>query len=104
MKRLAERLSGVPPARPKLRIVGSDEPPPPDEAIIRDCRHSRIKWLAKAYDLQWLVDQHCVGNRPDMLSFAALEALHRDMERARECVAEGIAFDDAGLVKHMGAL
>jgi len=93
-------LGGVPQARPKLQLVSADYQPPPDEIYLRECRLRRIKWLVKAYELQWLIDQHCFGlKNVHVLDSPALQALHRDMERARECITEGIGFDEAGLVK-----
>lgn len=93
---------GEAPARPRLKLVGAVVQPPEEheDAVTRDCRLKRIRWLAKAYGLRWLVDQHCFGRSgPDELEAAELAALHADMERARECAAEGISFEDAGLIR-----
>ena len=98
---LMEELSGAPRAKPRLSLVGS-EPPPAivDDEITRASRVNRIRWLAKAYRLQWLVEQHCFGCAGiESLGQDALRALHRDMEIGRECVVEGNSFDDAGLVR-----
>lgn len=68
--------------------------------ITRDLHRKRIRFLAHGYRLQWLVDQALlkVGRLED-LSDAGLLSLHADIERARECVMEGVSFDDAGLVR-----
>lgn len=102
LRKLSERLSGAAPVKPTLRIVGGPCLPPVsvDDAVTRDCRLKRIRWLSKAYRLQWLVDQHCFRlGGPAELNGEALAALHKDMERARACAAEGIPFEDAGLIR-----
>lgn len=93
---LGERL----PVKPSLRVVGTTPFQEAPEDTVRECRIKRIKWLAKAYRLQWLVDQHCFGlMRVDHLDSEALKRLHGDMEFARECRVEGTGFDEAGLVR-----
>lgn len=100
-KMFMEEFGDVAPARPRLTLVGAaprvaDE----DDPVTRQCRLNRIRWLSKAFRLGWLVDQHCFGLAgPDCLDHRALEALHRDMERARACAAEGISYEDAGLIR-----
>lgn len=56
--------------------------------------------MAQAYRLQWLVDQETwrVG-AVDRLDDADLLSLLQDMERARDCLRDGIPYDDAGLVR-----
>lgn len=46
------------------------------------------------------MDQHTF-NLPgiESLSDHGLSALLQDMERARECIAEGVSFEDAGLIR-----
>lgn len=101
IKKMVLEGLGEAPARPRLRLVGAIVTPPEHEdAVTRDCRLKRIRWLAKAYGLRWLVDQHCFGRSgPDELGASELVALHSDMERARECAAEGISYEDAGLIR-----
>lgn len=96
-----EELSGAPRAKPRLSVVGSAPPPAVvDDEITRLSRVNRIRWLAKAYRLQCLVEQHCFGVAGiESLSQEALRELHKDMEVGRECVIEGISLDDAGLVR-----
>lgn len=99
---LADKVRGG--ARAKLRVA-KNEPSATedDDAVTRECRLKRIRWLAKAYGLRWLVDQHCFGRSgPDALGKSELCALHADMERARTCAAEGISFEDAGLIQSVG--
>lgn len=89
--------------RPKLRLV---VPPTPKllDPIFRDAHLKRILHLQRAYRLQWLVDQATFN----VASLSCLEdcdlmRLLADMERARECISDGISFDDAGLVRAIGA-
>lgn len=77
------------------------EPPyrgrPPRDAIIR-----RIRWLADNYALGWLIDQaRWPDRRLSDLDDTELTELLAQTERARECWIDGIAFDDAGLVRHL---
>lgn len=92
-------------AKPKLRLVDLPERAPRNEQeidpITREMHCRRIRYLAGAYRLQWLVDQatfHC-ANIED-LSDEDLLKLHRDMDRARECPIEDVSYEDAGLVRN----
>jgi hypothetical protein len=59
-----------------------------------------IGHLRKRYGLQVLVDQAIFGKGSvDMLDDDELVALHKDLERARECAADGITLEDAGLLR-----
>lgn len=75
------------------------------DEITRDACIRRIRYLRKAYGLQWLVDQ-ATFNRPalETLEDSELSALLSTMEKARECAVEGIAFEDAGLVRDTSRL
>lgn len=72
-------------------------------------RESRLRWmraLVRAYrpfgmDLIWkqaLIGKHSA----DDLSDDELMQLHRDIDRARECLADGITFEEAGLLRSHG--
>lgn len=95
---LAEKVKRKP-AKPKLRVVTTAKPSIYD-SITRDSVLQRIRYLSKAYCLQWLIEQ-ATFNRAnvDCLEDHELGALLRDMERARECLVDGVSFDDAGLVR-----
>jgi hypothetical protein len=57
------------------------------------------------YQLGWLVEQ-ATFNTPgvDTLDDSQLSTLLQQMERARECIAEGVSFEDAGLVANTARL
>lgn len=86
-------------AKPKLRLV---VPPTPKllDSISRDAHLNRIYFLKRRYGLEWLVEQETF----DVASASCLEdcdliRLLSLMERARECIMDGISFEDAGLVR-----
>lgn len=49
--------------------------------------------------MQMLIDQACFGLAGiEQLNDQALIDLHRNLERAEDCIRDGVAFDDAGLL------
>ena len=102
-KMIATHLENAPPAKPNLRLIELPERKPRDigmDAISREMHYRRIRYMAGAYKLQWLVDQatwECT-NIED-LSDEELVELHRDMDRARECPQDDVSFEEAGLVR-----
>ena len=87
--------------KPRLRVIPRPRPTIFDnitrEAIIR-----RICQLRRSYALDLIFDQG-VFNTAGLATLEddALIAMLQKMERARECIAEGVAFDEAGLVENM---
>lgn len=58
--------------------------------------HIRRRWGPA---IQVIIDRACFhAGSIDALPDAELVQLHRNMERASECLREGITFEDAGLV------
>lgn len=100
---IAKEISGAP-ARPKLRLVTADDfEAPKSDPVTRDCRLQRVRWLSKTYQLKWLVGQHTFGRSGiDCLEDGELADLHSEMERARECIVEGIPLEDVGLIRNIG--
>lgn len=96
---IAARVNGTRPAKPRLRLLTPARPTIYD-SITRDSILARVRYLGRAYGLQWAIEQACfnVAN-VDCLEDNELGALLRDMERARECLNEGISFDEAGLMR-----
>lgn len=88
--------------RPKLRLI---VPPTPKllDPIFREAHIKRVLFLQRAYRLQWLVDQACFNAASlSCLEDCDLIRLLNDMERARECIADGVSFEDAGLIRSLG--
>lgn len=106
LRELAEKMAAVMEgerAKPKLRLI--DLPPRPVredcmDPLMRESHYRRIRYLAGAYRLQWLVDQATFGvaNIED-LTDEELIKLHHDMDRARECPVEDVSYEEAGLVR-----
>lgn len=89
--------------KPKLTIVqvAPEARPKYYDAITRQSIITRVRYLCRAYHLKWLLDQEtfniaCI----ECLDDGELRALLTDLERARECIAEGVPFEDAGLVRN----
>jgi len=71
------------------------------DPISRDALFGAIRDLSRLYSLQWLVRQelHAAGCILECLSDEDLVGLQEKLHRARECILEGISFDDAGLIR-----
>lgn len=101
-KMIAAQLEGAP-KKPVLRLVELPAKEPRDvgmDAIQREAHYRRIRYFAGAYKLQWLVDQ-ALFNHANLedLPDEDLIALHRDMDRARECPEFDVSFEERGLVR-----
>lgn len=98
---IAERIQQRRADRPKLRLVSREDfHAPAADSVTRECRLQRIRWLARTYSLKWLVNQHTFGLASiDCLEDADLLECHRELEKARECIAEGIPLEDVGLIR-----
>lgn len=100
---LCARVDAVRAERPRLKLISPETALPSArqmDAILRESHIKRITHLKRFYRLQWLIDQATfkVGSI-DKLGDEDLAALLADAERARECIADGVSFEDAGLVR-----
>lgn len=103
-RRLAARtatLRGDAPAeRPTLRLVPRE--PETMDVIVREShcrmiRHFRRRW---GHPMQLLIDQACFGYTGiEALPDEDLVQLHKDLERAEDCMRDGVTFEDAGLLR-----
>ncbi|RZZ90629.1 hypothetical protein [Pseudoxanthomonas winnipegensis] len=67
------------------------------ESHCKMIRHFRRRW---GVCMQVLIDQACFG-LPGLESLGddELIQLHKDLERAQDCMRDGVNFEDAGLLK-----
>lgn len=108
-QRLAARtavLRGDALPRPTLRAV--DVPPTRQmdgfrmdvvlrESHCRMIRHFRRRW---GQPMQLIIDQACFGVMGiEQLPDDDLIQLHKDLERAEDCMRDGVTFEDAGLLR-----
>ncbi len=50
--------------------------------------------------MQEIIDQACFGySGIEKLPDAELVQLHKDLERAQDCMRDGVSFEDAGLLR-----
>lgn len=100
LEKLQERIAAAPPVnRPVNRRV---TPAVWMDAIVREAHERMIRHLLWRWGrpMQMLIDQACFGlSGIEDLDDNAVIALHRDLERAQECMRDGISFEDAGLLK-----
>ncbi|WP_322547235.1 hypothetical protein [Stenotrophomonas geniculata] len=119
-QRLAARTEQLrserPPARPALHLVRGTKAIDPDEILAAGCRGQSaimVEWHCRMIRNirrrcgeagQHIIDQACRGVAGiESLPHEDLIQLHKDMERAEECLREGISFHDAGLLRtHYG--
>lgn len=101
--RIAARLGSPPPraasGSPRLILPASARDPNALDELTRARHERRIRFIVGRYGLQWLVDQHLDGDTLERAADAPLLRLLRDCEKALKAVAEGVSFDDAGLVR-----
>lgn len=112
----AQRKMGV---KPQLAVVGSAKQPDSKQAQpgaaaeaqkpgrmdylyreshFRMIRHIRRRW---GCSMQVIIDQACFGLAGiEQLPDEQLIQLHKDLERAQECMRDGVSFEDAGLLKN----
>jgi len=109
-QRLAARtaaLRGQGSQQPKLHVVREPSPAAPlaafrmdfvlRESHIRMIRHFRRRW---GHPMQLVIDQACFGYMGvEQLPDDDLIQLHKDLERAEDCMRDGISFEDAGLLR-----
>lgn len=108
LRELASRMakamgSEVGSDRPRLRLVKPQPPPRGMDDLMREShckmiRHFRRRW---GYPMQMIIDQAVFGLAGiEQLDDEALIQLHKDMERAQECMLDGVSFEDAGLLRY----
>lgn len=90
---------------PQLRLVGNpveSSRPRRFDSITRASHIDRIRYLSRGYGLNWLIEQ-ATFDRPglDSLDDDELIQLHRDMDKAMDCIRDGVAFEDADLVRRL---
>lgn len=103
-KAIADRVRNG--KRAKVRPTLYAVPVPPVSAGLDDLtrashckmiRHIRRGW---GQPMQQLIDQACFGLAGiEQLPDDALIDLHRDLERAQDCMRDGVTFEDAGLLR-----
>ncbi|HEL2957123.1 TPA: hypothetical protein UL931_000320 [Stenotrophomonas maltophilia] len=108
LKELASRMAKAMEAevhsdRPRLRLVKPQPPPRGMDDLMREShckmiRHFRRRW---GYPMQMIIDQAVFGLAGiEQLDDEALIQLHKDLERAQECMLDGVSFEDAGLLRY----
>lgn len=103
LQELAGIMAGrVEQIRPRARLQVVRPQARSFDGITRDSVLQRIRDLQRMYRLGWLVRQETF-DRPgvDALEDDELSALLRKMEHARECISDGVSFEDAGLIRDM---
>jgi hypothetical protein len=93
-----------PKARPNLRVVQNDglflAPSMCElerESHRKMIRHIRRRW---GHAMQQVIDQACFGLAGlEQLDDDALVQLHKDLERAQDCIRDGVSFEDAGILR-----
>lgn len=96
---LAETVKGVRPAKVRLRLV---EPPRPTmfDSITRESCLRRIRYLVRQYRLRPLLDQEMFDTPGiDCADDAEVARILRLLEKAAECLREGIPLEDTGLIR-----
>jgi len=108
----AQRKMG---AKPALALVRSERRPerqtPAEmlaaaqtrmDVLVRESHCRMIRHLVRRWggQMQVVVDQACFGLAGiEQLPDDDLVQLHKDLERAQDCIRDGISFEDAGILR-----
>lgn len=88
--------------KPALRVV--EGKPAGMDVIERESHLRFIRSMRRAYrhvGMDLIINQATLGKGTiDDLTDQELVQLHRDMDRARDCLRDDISFEDAGLIRH----
>lgn len=91
--------------KPALKLVASKADPAAGmDAIERESHLRFIRSMRRAYrqlGMDLIVNQATLGKGTiDDLTDEELVQLHRDMDKARDCLRDDVSFEDAGLIRH----
>lgn len=97
----------LPAPRPRLRAVGEAGNAAVALSEVERQTHVRMIRALKRhwhpYGMGLIVDQATLGKGTvEDLTDDELVQLHRDMDRARQCIQEDVSFVDAGLLREVG--
>ncbi len=108
----AQRKMGV---KPKLTAVGSAKPAEPEavpvpcakptmrmDVVLRESHYRMIRHFDRRWGapMKLLIDQACFGYMGiEHIPDDDLIQLHKDLERAEDCMRDGVSFEDAGLLR-----
>jgi len=92
--------------KPKLKVVGTE--PAQMRTMDAVTRESHVRMISclrrfyRPYGMDLIVNQALIGKGSvDDLDDDELVALLRMIDRARECIADGIGFEEAGLLREV---
>lgn len=100
LERLHERIAAAKPVAsgPRLKVVRGEMDSVTRESHIRMI--SSLRKFYKPFGIDLIVNQALIGKGGlDDLGDGELVALLRSIDRARECISDGISFEEAGLIR-----
>lgn len=106
-RRAGELRDGAGP-KPSLKVVPLRpvKPAPLMDEITRDSHIQWIRAIVRAYrpmGMDLILKQALIGRAGlDDLTDEEVLQLHRDTDRARDCISDGITFEEAGLLRSHG--
>lgn len=106
----AQRKMGL---KPSLAVVGNAKPAKPSavaplapamrmDVVLRESHYRMIRHFRRIWGtpMQMVIDQACFGYMGiEQLPDDDLIQLHMDLERALDCIRDGVSFEDAGLLR-----
>lgn len=99
---IAIELGNAPP-QPKLRIVGGIKTPPAMDSVTRESHLRLIRSIRRYYKrngVDLIINRATLGKGEiDNLNDDELISLHDDLNRALDCIANDVTFEDAGLLR-----
>lgn len=102
LEKLHERIAAAPPAKGGQRLRATSSPTGMD-GVTRESHIRMISSLSQYYrpqGIELIVNQALIGksNLSDLSDEELVDLLHA-IDRARDCINDGISFEEAGLMK-----